>query len=367
MSPQEPRNLQPSVSISSGKTSSSHRRVKSADPELFPLSASPRPASREGARRTRHSAETDIHTAPPQKHQGRETRPDSLLYEPAFSIPSETKVKRDKLARVCKILGREVPSNAVFPSPPTYEEIEKADRKASRRSYTPMFPEDCVVDVHVRAQSPAAPPSKPAAAYMFPEDYLPHVRADRDKQAAEKKARAAEKEKKSGRRSYMPMFPEECVGPNFDSPPNSKRGPAPTYAFPEDYLPHIREQRDAQVAKAEQQSRWYRSPLDTIAELKSSSTYPQSPPHDFSSSSSSSSDSAFSSDDDSRFSLVSSTTSSSYRFHPPSPDTDDDSRACSPEGAYAHAGQHKKGVGRREIGMYVPFRRRAGGLGSRAE
>lgn len=59
------------------------------------------------------------------------SRPDSLatrdsvcdsLYEPAFVIPSTTKVRRDKMARVCKILGEEVPVELVFPSnTPSYD------------------------------------------------------------------------------------------------------------------------------------------------------------------------------------------------------------------------------------------------------
>ena len=321
--------------------------------ELSPLSASPRP-SREASRRARHSVDApvrtstegdyiNVHTAQPQKHHHHhDSGRDDTLYEPTFSIPSETKVKRDKLARICKILGRDVPTGAVFPGePPSYEEIEKADRKAAKKAArTPMFPEDYIVDI--RNQN-AAPPSRPPPTHTFPEDYLPHIRAERDKQAAEKERKAAEK-KASGRRPYMPMFPEECVGDHFEQDPPSKRGP--TFTFPEDYLPHIQAQREAQL----EQSRWYSSPLDTIAELKSS----PHPAGAFSSSDSSSDD-----DDSGRLSYLSTTTSSSYRAHP---------AALSPPVDYGrgpYAQQPAKSVGRREIAVHLPFRRR--GLGSRPE
>lgn len=38
------------------------------------------------------------------------------LYEPKFSIPSATKLRREKLARVCKLLGDDVPIDLVFPA-----------------------------------------------------------------------------------------------------------------------------------------------------------------------------------------------------------------------------------------------------------
>lgn len=336
MSPLE-KKPQPSLSISSGRSSSSHRRTRSADPDAFPLSASPRPASREGSVRARQFVDAQQHG-----HQQRSDSAYEPSYEPSFAIPTESKVKRDKLARVCKILGRDVPSNVVFPHPPTYEESEMADRKAAQkvaqRSYTPMFPEDCVNDV--RTQQPA----NPGPTYAFPEDYLPHIRAERDRQAAEKKA--AEK-KKAGRRSYMPMFPEECGAPE---PAPAVR--APTFTFPEDYLPYIHAQ-----AEAEQQSRRYHSPLETITELKSSS---RSRPRASSSSDSSSSPSTPNSDDDSlRFSYLSSTTSSTYRAHP---------SAFGGEGPYSRPQyDNAKTVGRKDTKMFMPFRRRAGGLSPRPE
>lgn len=130
------------MSVSTGKLS--HKRTKSAservDRELYPLSSTLRPASRDSigrrssessSRREHHSRSRSISSEytdekipvlRPRKNV--ESRPDSFsrdslcdsLYEPTFSIPSATKLRRDKMARVCKLLGEDVPVDLVFPA-----------------------------------------------------------------------------------------------------------------------------------------------------------------------------------------------------------------------------------------------------------
>lgn len=320
------KKLQPSLSISSGK--SSHKKSRSAgervDPELYPLSSSPRPASHDGLLRRSLDSKTKSRTGArsaqacsrsfslewellteddscspvrprprPQKENQDESRPESFsrdslcdsLYEPKFVIPSATKLRREKMARVCKLLGEDVPVDLVFPV---------ADDEVLSK------PEDNVNVVPVPVLDICAPQKVETAP-------LP--------------------------------------------PPKPRRKPVPRL-FP-----------DAEQPRWPTSHAQYCTPplLETIVE--------QSPRASYSSSTSSSADSAYS--------VLTTTTSSSYRFSSsgclsdessPAPSSAHESSIGTAVGTSAplisqsqqirEMSSGTQGHGRREFAIYVPFRRR---------
>lgn len=219
---------QPSLSVSVESGKGKHRRTRSAearvDPDLYPLSSSLRPAKppvRKSApaaptshyqlrrERSRSITGTDasisadssaealvnalsaLHQRRVRPHSGstipREpaipvaSRPDSLathdslcdsLYEPAFVIPSSTKIRRDKMARVCKLLGEEVPVELVFPSATP----SSHDYPASRAIKQDIGDDWSVIDI--RRSSMVAPSDPPSYADSEAEKLLPPLPSD---------------------------------------------------------------------------------------------------------------------------------------------------------------------------------------------
>ncbi|THG96195.1 hypothetical protein EW145_g7821 [Phellinidium pouzarii] len=164
------KTMRPTLSVSTGEKNT-HRRYKSAteriDPDLYPLSSTLRPVKQSrrhspgtrspvaslgsdsfvfppGLRRTRsRSMSASLRdrkdekmgslgdVVPPLSPQARSrpekeaaSRPESFsrdslcdsLYEPSFIISSSLKLRREKMARVCKLLGEDVPVDLVFPA-----------------------------------------------------------------------------------------------------------------------------------------------------------------------------------------------------------------------------------------------------------
>ena len=142
------RKLQPSLSVSVSSDIDQQRqqsRSNKLKTDLAPLSSAPRPSSR--CRTPTYSqAKTTLRRSTSRSRSSQETctneerqileqsqsrpqnqsvpRPESFsrdslcdsLYEPSFSIPSDLKIRREKMARVCKLLGEDVPVDLVFPS-----------------------------------------------------------------------------------------------------------------------------------------------------------------------------------------------------------------------------------------------------------
>lgn len=147
------RKSQPSLSVSTGHKL--HKRSKSTndrvDPDLYPLSASIKVSRRRPAsdppfatRYRSHSFSAEISTPPqarPQKESDNRSSTytrDSLcdsLYEPSFTIPSPIALRREKMARVCKLLGEGVPVDLVFP--PAETETEEHDLVMDIRAPSP--------------------------------------------------------------------------------------------------------------------------------------------------------------------------------------------------------------------------------------
>lgn len=205
---------QPSLSVSIEPGKGKHRRTKSAearvDPDLYPLSSSIRPAKPPLARKSAPAAPTShyqlrrersksvtgadasasssseagsaealvnalsaLHqrrmrpqsgaSAPREVPTPAVSRPDSVatrdslcdsLYEPTFVIPSSTKIRRDKMARVCKLLGEDVPIELVFPSPVPH------DYNPSKPSKDDLGDDWSVIDIRRSSLVvPVGPPS----------------------------------------------------------------------------------------------------------------------------------------------------------------------------------------------------------------
>lgn len=152
-------NSRPSIAVGSKKYV--HKRSKSVndcvDPDFYPLSSARKPSPHRlvkgndtgsktltihrpsrlrnlSADFTSASRSTDglsqlSETSTPSTAQSRPLKPDDVssrsahrdslcdsLYEPEFTIPSTTTLRRQKMARVCKVLGEGVPVSLVFPS-----------------------------------------------------------------------------------------------------------------------------------------------------------------------------------------------------------------------------------------------------------
>ncbi|KAH8110208.1 hypothetical protein DFH11DRAFT_1514732 [Phellopilus nigrolimitatus] len=198
------KRMQPTVSVTSGKAL--HGRAKSAsehiDPDLYPLSSALRPATRETHRRrpseaslpsnqlkrrstisSRTSTESlrrsrsrslsvDLSPSSGQKVGGNgsvmprprplkedDARPQSFsrdslcdsLYEPAFNIPSSTSLRREKMARICKLLGEGVPVDLVFPATEVAEDYKVV---------LDIRPPSAAAELEVLTETPPPPPPK---------------------------------------------------------------------------------------------------------------------------------------------------------------------------------------------------------------
>ncbi|KAL5521019.1 hypothetical protein ACEPAG_8941 [Sanghuangporus baumii] len=452
-----PRKLQPSLSIMShapcatraARSASLRRKV---DPELYPLSSTLRPASCDVVRsRTRgaavsrtsseskksmssrrrsrsmsseflmnenvnasvteddeksyssfvvvsRSARFERHHHPrPDSMASRKSRDslcDSVLdFEPSFRIPSATKMKREKMARVCKLLGEDVPVHLVFPvsqpDDPAEDFSSSSPSSSSSSSSDSDLDSELVLDI-------SAPPPPPTP--------LKEVQSQIQNQT----------QIETQTRIVSPPQPPPLPPKN-----NIKRKPVPKADFDEKDLknadleaplpplPTKAELKQEEEEEEAQETRWqptlaptppstsslpmtYRASRLNL-DLRLETIIEQSPRTSYSSSSASSMDRRSSrSSTSSNYSLLSTTTSSSYRFTSSgclssSSSPSDCSAPTSSSGAHAHAYEAPESPcaqsntanvqqqihemssssgthGRREFAIYVPFRRRPSAL-----
>lgn len=117
-------------------------RLESHSPALSSSTPIPRPPKKESDSRSTHS---------------RDSVCDSL-YEPLFTIPSATALRRKKMARVCKLLGDGVPVELVFPCDQPEPEVMSDDVVEHGRSFLDVRPE--------------SPSTESLSTLVTPEDYI---------------------------------------------------------------------------------------------------------------------------------------------------------------------------------------------------
>ncbi|KAL5532414.1 hypothetical protein ACEPAF_5984 [Sanghuangporus sanghuang] len=456
-----PRKLQPSLSITShasgaarvARSASLRRKV---DPELYPLSSTLRPASCDvvrsrtrGAAVSRTSSESKSissrrrsrsisseflmnenvnasliendeksyssfvmvsrstrvgrqHRQRPDSMVSRKSRDslcDSVLdFEPSFCIPSATKMKREKMARVCKLLGEDVPAHLVFPVPRPDDPAD--DFSSSSPSSSSSSSSDSDLDSELVLDICAVPPPTP----------LKEVQSQIQNQTQ------IETQSRIVSPPPPPLPPKN----------NIKRKPVPKADFDEKDLenadveaplPPLPTKPELKLEEEVQQTRWqptlaptlpmtYRASRPNLG-LRLETIIEQSPRTSYSSSSASSVDrrSSSRSSTSSNYSLLSTTTSSSYRFTSSgclsSSSSPSDCSAPTSSGAHTHACEVETSIpasppwttagsaspsadvvqqqqqqqihemssssssgthGRREFAIYVPFRRRPSAL-----
>ncbi|KAL5483593.1 hypothetical protein ACEPAI_8825 [Sanghuangporus weigelae] len=447
-----PRKLQPSLSITShapgvarvARSASLRRKV---DPELYPLSSTLRPASCDvvgsrtrGAAVSRTSSESKksissrrrsrsmsseflmnenvnasvtegdeksyssfvVVSRSPRVGRQQHPRPDSMVsrksrdslcdsvldFEPSFRIPSATKMKREKMARVCKLLGEDVPVHLVFPvsrpDDPAEDFLSSSPSSSSSSSADSDLDSELVLDIS------APPPPTP----------LKEVQSQIQNQT----------QIETQTRIVSPPPPPPLPPKN-----NIKRKPVPKADFDEKDLenadveaplpplptkPELKQEEQEEA----QQTRWqptltspllmtYRASRPNLG-LRLETIVEQSPRTSYSSSSASSMDRRSSrSSTNSNYSLLSTTTSSSYRFTSSGCLSSECSAPTSSGDAHAHAYEAETSIpasprtagsarpsanvvqqqihemssssgthGRREFAIYVPFRRRPSAL-----
>ncbi|KAL5505051.1 hypothetical protein ACEPAH_7714 [Sanghuangporus vaninii] len=469
------RKLQPSLSIMShapgtvraARSASLRRKV---DPELYPLSSTLRPASCDvvrsrtrGAAVSRTSSESKKSSSSRRRSRsisseflmnenvnasviendekgyssfvvvsrsarvGRQHRPrpdsmvsrksrdslcDSVLdFEPSFYVPSATKMKREKMARVCKLLGEDVPVHLVFPVSRPDDPAEGFSSSSPSSSSSSSSSSDSDLDSELVLDICALPPPPPTP--------LKEIQSQIQNQT----------QIETQTRIVSPPPPPPLPPKN-----NIKRKPVPKAYFDDEKdlenadveapLPPLPTKAELKQEEQEQEqeqegTRWqptlaptpsltsslpmtYRASRPNLG-LRLETIVEQSPRTSYCPSSASSVDRRSSrSSTSSSYSLLSTTTSSSYRFTSSgclSSPSDCSAPTSSGAHAHAHAHAHAYGVesstpasprtaaggstspsanvvqqqihamssspgthGRREFAIYVPFRRRPSAL-----